>query len=215
MQDKSSIKDIVILIVCVSVVVIGLIGISYSHFISINKGQDNIINIGDLNVSFCIDETCKKDYANFGQVIGTKNVNGESNPDKIYPYENDIDALNNMPYVFNIKNTGSLKTYVTIKLVEDKDYVPSNKDNFSTAQLYSDHIKIGISECNGKINRENVNIRTYGELVDNTLVYEDVFESNTDKTYCLWTWLDNSTPNEVQNTYFVANLEFKAEYRPK
>ena len=132
MQNKSSVKDVIILIVCVSVVVIGLIGISYSHFVSINKGQDNVINIGDINVSFCIDETCSKDYANFGQVIGTKNVNGESVAEKIYPYGNDEDALNNTPYVFNIKNTGSLKTYISIRLTEDKDYIPSNKDYIST-----------------------------------------------------------------------------------
>ena len=38
--------------------------------------------------------------------------------------------------------------------------------------------------------------------------------SNEDRTYCLWTWLDENTPNDVQDTYFVANLDFDAEYKP-
>ena len=46
-------------------------------------------------------------------------------------------------------------------------------------------------------------------------INNEELKSEEEKTYCLWTWLDSTTPNEVQNTYFVANLSFDAEYKPK
>ncbi len=215
-ENKIMKRDIILLVVCVLVLVSLIGGFSYAYFTSIDKGQSNIISIGDLKVSFCVDETCKKDYANFGQVIGTKMVDGKSVIESIYPYEFDSDALKKDPYVFNIKNTGSLKTYVTIRLKEDKDYTPSAEysDYESLTTNYKDNIKIAVSDCNNKINTEEVTIKKYTELEDNIILNNEVFESGKDKTYCLWTYLDKDTPNEVQNTYFVANLDFSAEYKP-
>ena len=209
-------KDTIILIVCVFVLIIGTLRFTYSYFMTVNKGEDNVISIGDLKVSFCIDETCKKDYANFGQVIGTKNVNGKSVIESIYPYSSDEEALEKDPYIFNIKNTGTLKTYVTIKLNEDKDYILNNGyENYkSLTETYSNYIKVAVSECNNSINKE-ATIKKYGELDNNTILENIEFNSNEDKTFCLWTYLDSETPNEVQNTYFVANLDFTAEYKPR
>ena len=209
-------KEVLFLCIGVCILIVAVSCFSYAYFMSIDRGQSNIISVGDLNISFCVDETCKKDYANFGQVIGTKNVDGKSVIDNIYPYENEMDALKQQPYIFNIKNTGSLKTYVTIRLKEDKDYVLSdNYSNFTNlSELYSNHIKVAINDCSQSINRENAYIQSYGSLNDNIILNNEKFESGYDKTYCLWTYLDDSTPNEVQNTYFVANLDFKAEYKP-
>ena len=119
-------------------------------------------------------------------------------------------------YIFNIKNTGTLKSFLTIKLKEDKDYKPLNdiEEYKSLTELYSNNIKVGISDCSKNIDRENVSINTYGSLEDNIILRDDMLLSNEDRTYCLWTWLDENTPNEVQNTYFVANLDFNAEYKP-
>lgn len=209
-------KDTIILIICVFVLILGTLRFTYSYFMTVNKGEDNVISIGDLKVSFCVDETCKKDYANFGQVIGTKNVNGKSVIESIYPYSSDEEALEKDPYIFNIKNTGTLKTYVTIKLNEDKDYILNNGyENYkSLTETYSNYIKVAVSECNNSINKE-ATIKKYGELDNNTILENIEFNSNEDKTFCLWTYLDSETPNEVQNTYFVANLDFTAEYKPR
>ena len=203
MEDKTVKKDTVIL------------GVS-AYFMSVDKGEDNIISIGDLNVSFCVDKDCNENYSNFGQVIGTKNVNGKSVIESIYPYESDEEALKSNPYIFNIKNTGSLKTYLTIRLKEDDDYIlGSGYENYSSlTDMYSNHIRVAISHCDNSIDRENAVIQNYGLLVDNVILDNEVFNSGEDKTYCLWTYLDNTTPNESQNTYFVANLDFKAEYKP-
>ena len=42
---------------------------------SVDKGQDTVINMGDLNISFCKDTTCDTTYTNIGQIIGTKVYN--------------------------------------------------------------------------------------------------------------------------------------------
>ena len=216
MVDKMVKKDLIVLIVSVTLLIIATLGFSYAYFMSVDKGEDNIINIGDLKVSFCIDETCQKDYANFGQVIGTKSVDGKSVIESIYPYSSDAQALTTDPYIFNIKNTGSLKTYVTIKLNEDKDYVLNGDyENYKNlTETYSNYIKVAISRCDTKVERENATIMKYGELENNVLLSNVEFDSGSSQTFCLWTYLDSSTPNEVQDTYFVANLDFSAEYKP-
>lgn len=217
MQEiKSMKKDFIILCVSVILLIVLTISFSYGYFMSIGKSKNNVISVGDIDVSFCVDETCKKEYANFGQVIGTKIVDGKSVIENIYPYESEEEALKTSPYVFNIKNNGSLKTYLTIRLKEDKDYTLSSgyEEYKSLSQTYSDYIKVAISDCSNNINRENAKIMNYGYLVDNVILENEEFESGSNKTYCLWTFLDSNTPNEVQKTYFVANLDFKAEYKP-
>lgn len=215
-ENKTLKKDAIILSISVILLLSLVIGVSYSYFMSIDKGKDNVISIGDLNVSFCNDKECTKKYSNFGQVIGTKMVDGKSVIESIYPYASDEEALNSTPYIFNIKNTGSLKTYLTIRLKEDDDYILGSgyEEYKSLTEMYSNHIKIAISNCDEQINKEDVVISNYGTLEDNVILDNELFNSGEDKTYCLWTYLDNTTPNEVQNTYFVANLDFKAEYKP-
>lgn len=59
------------------------IGVTYVKFLSVDKGQDTVINMGDLNISFCKDTTCDTTYTNIGQIIGTK-VYNYTTTDKIY-----------------------------------------------------------------------------------------------------------------------------------
>ncbi len=210
--DKILKKEVLILIISVISVLILLGSVSYSYFFVINKGKSNIINVGDLEISFCTDESCNKKIPNFGQVIGTKNVNNTSVAEQIHPFIDDSEALKKMPYIFNIKNTGSLNTLLTIKLHEDKDY--SYKGYESVTVNYKDNIRIGISNCNDGVNTTDVDILKYSDSTDGMILRKEVLESKKDNTYCLWTWLDKDTPNSVMNTYFVANLDFKAEYIP-
>ena len=209
-------RNIIFITICVILLIIIGISVSYSYFVVTSSGKDNVISVGDLDVSFCEDESCKKNYPNFGKVIGTKVVNGNSVLESIYPYASDSEALLSDPYIFNIKNNGSLNTNITVRLNEDNDYKPSDdKEQYvSLTNLYSNYIKVAVSHCEKGIDRENVNIYTYGKLIDNIIVDNETINSGSDKTYCLWTYLDSTTPNEVQNTYFVANLSFKAEYLP-
>lgn len=201
-----------IIIISVVILTFILFRISYSYFFTIDEGENNVISVGDLKISFCEDETCNKGYENFGQVIGTKIIDGKRVVDNIYPFVSNEEALKTNPYIFNIKNTGSLKSFLTIRLLEDKDYAISNYK--SITENYSNNIRIGISECNNKIDRENVIVTTYNTLEDNIISTGKVLDKGEDVTYCLWTWLDENTPNNIDNSYFVANLEFSAEYKP-
>jgi hypothetical protein len=210
-------KNIIFIIISVIVLIVIGISVSYSYFLVTSAGKDNIISVGDLDVSFCEDETCKKNYPNFGKVIGTKTVNGESVLENIYPYPSDAEALNKDPYIFNISNHGSLDTNITVKLVEDKDYKPTNDREMyiKLTDLYSNYIKIAVSNCDNGIDRLNPTILNYGSLNNNIIIENDTIEKGKNKTYCLWTYLDSNNPNEVQNTYFDANLNFKEEYLPQ
>ncbi len=210
-------KNVIFILVSIIVLIVVGISVSYSYFVVTSNGKDNTISVGDLDVSFCEDESCEKNYANFGKVIGTKNVNGKSELESIYPYATDEEALLKDPYIFNIKNKGSLDTNITVRLTEDTDYKPSkDKEEFTNlTELYSNYIKVAVSNCDNGIDRKNVTIKKYGSLLDNIIIEFETIPKGTDKTYCLWTYLDSTTPNEVQNTYFVANLSFKAQYLPE
>ena len=215
--DKIIKREIGVLIVSIIAVFVVIIGISYALFFSVDEGEEDTINIGDLKITFCADKTCNDTYENLGKIIGTKKVGGVSVPSKVYPYESYKEAIKTEPYIFNIKNTGAIDAYLTVKLVEDKDYELGDnyKDYVSLISNYPEYIKIVISDCSKNLDRDNVVVLTYSELNNNVIKSEDFIGSNKDKTYCLWTWLDETTPNDAQNTYFVANLDFEAEYKPK
>ena len=214
--DKIIKREIGVLVVSVVAVFVVIIGISYALFFSVDEGEEDTINIGDLKITFCADKTCNDTYENLGKIIGTKKVGGISVPSKVYPYDSYKEALKTEPYIFNIKNTGAIDAYLTIKLVEDKEYelADNYKDYVSLIANYPEYIKIVVSDCSNSLERDKVEVLTYSELNKHIIKADDYLKSNQDKTYCLWTWLDYNTPNEAQNTYFVANLDFAAEYKP-
>ena len=215
--DKIIKRELLTFVVSIIAIIIVIIGISYALFFSIDEGNEDTISVGDLEITFCSDKSCNTTYDNIGQIIGTKKVNNVTVPSKIYPYSTYYDALKSTPYIFNVKNTGSLDSYISIKLVEDKDYILN--DNYShfisILDLYSNHLIVAIGDCTKEIERESVNVYKYSDLDNYTIMSSEYLKPNEDKTYCLWTWLDETTPNDAQNTYFVANLDFEAEYKPK
>ena len=146
--DKLIKREVITLLVSVSLLVIIFIGVTYAKFLSVDKGQDTVINMGDLNISFCKDTTCDSTYTNIGQVIGTKVENGTTVPASIYPYAGKTEYSNETPYIFKIENTGSLDSTVKIKLKEDATFTPSG-DYSSYARLtskYADHLKVAIKK---------------------------------------------------------------------
>ena len=146
--DKLIKREVITLLVSVSLLVIIFIGVTYAKFLSVDKGQDTVINMGDLNISFCKDTTCDTTYTNIGQVIGTKVENGATVPASIYPYAGKTEYSNETPYIFKIENTGSLDSTVKIKLKEDATFTPSG-DYSSYARLtskYADHLKVAIKK---------------------------------------------------------------------
>ena len=281
--DKLIKKEVITLLVSVSLLVIIFIGVTYAKFLSVDKGQDTVINMGDLNISFCKDTTCDTTYTNIGQVIGTKIENGASVPADIYPFKNDGSYSNETPYIFKIENTGSLDSTVKIKLKEDASFTPSG-DYSSYARLtskYADHLKVAIKKkilyqdtgyqfgdvnMDGLVNLQDVNlvlqaatenatltdvqkkligldssatisavhaanilqilngtsessystkVYTYSDLEDGVIFKDDIIKSGESATYFLWLYLDETTPNDAQRTYFVGNIDVDGEYIPK
>ena len=278
--DKLIKREVITLLVSVSLLVIIFIGVTYAKFLSVDKGQDTVINMGDLNISFCKDTTCDTTYTNIGQVIGTKIENGASVPADIYPFKNDGSYSNETPYIFKVTNTGSLDSTVKIKLKEDASFTPSG-DYSSYARLtskYAGHLKVAIKKkilyqdtgyqfgdvnMDGLVNLQDVNlvlqaatenatltdvqkkligldssatisavhaanilqilngtsessystkVYTYSDLEDGVIFKNDIIKSGESATYFLWLYLDETTPNDAQNTFFVGNIDVDGEY---
>ena len=281
--DKLIKREVITLLVSVSLLVIIFIGVTYAKFLSVDKGQDTVINMGDLNISFCKDTTCDTTYSNIGQVIGTKVENGTTVPADIYPFKNDGSYSNETPYIFKVENTGSLDSTVKIKLKEDASFTPSG-DYSSYARLtskYADHLKVAIKKkilyqdtgyqfgdvnMDGLVNLQDVNLvlqaatenatltdvqkkligldsstrisavhaanilqilngtsessystkgYTYSDLEDGVIFKNDIIKLGESATYFLWLYLDETTPNDAQKTYFVGNIDVDGEYIPK
>ena len=281
--DKLIKKEVITLLVSVSLLVIVFIGVTYAKFLSVDKGQDTVINMGDLNISFCKDTTCDSTYTNIGQVIGTKVENGTTVPAGIYPFKDNSSYSNETPYIFKVENTGSLDSTVKIKLKEDASFTPSG-DYSSYARLtskYASHLKVAIKKkilykdteyqfgdvnMDGLVNVQDVNlvlqastenatltdtqkkligldssatisaihaanilqilngtsessystkVYTYSDLKDGVIFKNDIIKLGESATYFLWLYLDETTPNDAQRTYFVGNIDVDGEYIPK
>ena len=283
--DKLIKREVITLLVSVSLLVVIFIGVTYAKFLSVDKGQDTVINMGDLNISFCKDTTCDSTYTNIGQVIGTKVENGVTVPASIYPFKNDGSYSNETPYIFKVTNTGSLDSTVKIKLKEDATFTPSG-DYSSYARLtskYAGHLKVAIRKrvlyqdtgyqlgdvnLDGIVNRTDadlildyctdlatftdlqkkladtysdssinsydavyllqlisgtvniegdapIHIYSYTDLEDGVIFKDDIIKSGESATYFLWLYLDETTPNDAQKTYFVGNIDVDGEYIPK
>ena len=279
--DKLIKREVITLLVSVSLLVIIFIGVTYAKFLSVDKGQDTVINMGDLNISFCKDTTCDSTYTNIGQVIGTKIENGTTVPAGIYPFKNDGSYSNETPYIFKVTNTGSLDSTVKIKLKEDTSFTPTG-DYSSYTRLtskYADHLKVAISKrvlyedtgyqlgdvnidgfvnfadflllkeyfttgvsnikpewdisMDGNFNGSDItmlksiilglkkdtstifNINNYTSLEDGVIYDNDIIKAGEEAIYFVWLYLDETTPNEAQKTFFVGNIDVDGEFIPK
>lgn len=61
----------------------------------------------------------------------------------------------------------------------------------------------------------NTNISSFSDLTDGIILGNDPLAPGESAIYFLWLYLDETTPNQAQKTYFVGNLDIKAEYIPK
>ncbi len=283
--DKLIKKEVITLLISVAFLVVVFIGVTFAKFLSVDKGEKTVINMGDLNISFCSDSTCDTTYSNIGQVIGTKVENGVTVPASIYPFKNDATYSNETPYIFKVENTGTLDSTVKIKLKEDATYTPTG-DYSSYTRLslkYPEHLKVAIRKrvlyqdtgyqlgdvnmdgivnetdaylildyiignvtfsdlqkkladidsdsgidstdgvyllllINGKENIEGAAptyVYSYTDLEDGVIFKDDIIKAGESATYFLWLYLDETTPNDVQKTFFVGNIDVEGEFIPK
>ena len=281
--DKIIKKETITLLISVGLLLIIFIGVSFASFFKIDEGKDNVVETGDLNISFCNDSTCDTTYENIGQVIGTTKQDGTSVPASIYPYPNDGTYSNATPYIFKVTNTGTMDATITIKLKEDEDFLPTG--DYSEYQrltsLYSEHLKVAVRkkvlasgseyqlgdvDLNGIVNYDDAtllvdiatknitptdeqkkvgdidgdgeidandvdylneaingqndhmmrmtHINSFSTLSNNIIYSGDKIAPGESATYFLWLYMDETTPNQAQKTYFVGNLNIEGEFVP-
>ena len=282
--DKIIKKEVITLLISVGLLLTVFIGVSFASFFKIDEGKDNVVETGDLAISFCSDSTCDTTYENIGQVIGTTKQDGTSVPTSIYPYPNDGTYSNATPYIFKVTNTGTMDATITIKLKEDEDFLPTG--DYSEYQrltsLYSEHLKVAVRKkvlasgseyqlgdanldgivnyddsmtifdisngdieandvqkitadvtCDGVVDLEDATlfidaikgyngynefkantISSFSTLSNNIIYNGDKIAPGESATYFLWLYLDETTPNQAQKTYFVGNLDIQGEFIP-
>ena len=122
----------------------------------------------------------------------------------------------------------------------NKDGIVNLEDANQIQKIYADIVEITeedkiISDINGdtKINgtdslilRQSINglksndklpktnIYSFNSLIDGTILTNDPLAAGENAIYFLWLYLDETTPNQAQKTFFVGNLDIKAEYIP-
>ena len=282
--DKLIRKEVITLIISVAMLVIIFIGVTYAKFLSVDNGEDVVIELGDLKINFCNDSTCDSTYSNIGQVIGTKVVDGVSMPASIYPFKNDGTYSNETPYIFKVENTGTLDSTVKIRLKEDASFTPTGDyaDYARLTSKYANHLKIAIRKrvlyqdtgyqlgdvnMDGIVNKKDLDFITYcnannisfselqqqlgdlnsdssvdaidatiilrmlagkktidgiiqtytysyTDLEDGVIFKDDIIKAGESATYFLWLYLDETTPNDAQKTFFVGNIDVAGEYIP-
>ena len=282
--DKIIKKEVITLITSVGLLLIIFIGVSFASFFKIDEGENNVVQTGDLAISFCSDLSCDNTYQNMGQTIGTTKQDGSTIPESIFPYPNDGSYSNTTPYIFKVENTGSIEATITIKLNEDTDFLPTGdySEFKRLTDLYGSHLKIAIrkrvlapgSEYQmGDVNMDGIvnandsklisesvvsgksltdeqneladingdgNVNTSDALeiqkmllgessklepittvnsfsnLENSIIYKgDTLEAGESAIYFLWLYLDNTTPNQAQSTYFVGNLDIQGQFLPE
>ena len=123
----------------------------------------------------------------------------------------------------------------------NKDGIVNLEDANQIQKIYADIVEITeedkiISDINGdtKINgtdslilRQSINglksndklpktnIYSFNSLIDGTILTNDPLAAGENAIYFLWLYLDETTPNQAQKTFFVGNLDIKAEYIPQ
>lgn len=97
---------------------------------------------------------------------------------------------------------------------EDKIIVDTNGDGLITV-ADSQHLLQSINGTNYSDTLPKTTVSSFSELTDGIILGNDPLAPGESAIYFLWLYLDETTPNQAQKTYFVGNLDIKAEYIPK
>ena len=199
--------------VCVFVLTLSTIGVSYASFFTVKTNTNNqSISTGTLQVSYGNDTTSainKENMESISDELGLS-LNGDGNVKVLF-----------------IQNTGSLNSTFTVNVGYDMENFTNRQGYKSTDPLTPlDYIKIAVYEYNG-INDETLIV---GPV---TIADLPIYSSNSDyrynryslffdtvggtsngdatKTYKIKTWLSDKAIPAARYTYFYINSEVVAE----
>lgn len=199
--------------VCVFVLTLSTIGVSYASFFTVKTNTNNqSISTGTLQVSYGNDTTSainKENMESISDELGLS-LNGDGNVKVLF-----------------IQNTGSLNSTFTVNVGYDMENFTNRQGYKSTDPLTPlDYIKIAVYEYNG-VNDETLIV---GPV---TIADLPIYSSNSDyrynryslffdtvggtssgdatKTYKIKTWLSDKAIPAARYTYFYINSEVVAE----
>ena len=212
-------REIKITIGVVLFVSVLFITLSYAIFKVDKSGASDVIKFGDISLSFCQDATCASNVSNIGNIIGTEtDSNGNTVYSKIYPTSDPVtnDDWNNLkPYIFTLKNTGSLPLYVSIFLERDMTAGTLSDGTSEYSEFVSDdQVKIGFG-----VQGETPTIGLYSDYL-NTTDNNHKIASNIQigvgetKIFNLYAWLKSDAENASLGKYFVTQISARGEYLP-
>ena len=204
-------REILIASLSIILVTLGIIAFSYSVFMDVEEGETNVINFGDIAMSFCADASCNTLVDNLGNIIGTEtNESGESVPVKVYPMSQ-TEGLNTIPYKFILENTGDYDLYVSIKLEPDTEFILNTE-----FPDYVDYTETAYSNIMVAFGEDGLNptVQLYSELTDYQLADNILIEAGTQKIFNLYAWVKEDAPNTAQGTYFVTEISAVGEFIP-
>ena len=197
-------KEILITVLSI-VIIVSFFGlITYAYFMDIKETDLNVIKYGDIELTFCADTSCDNSISNIGRVIGR---NGSGAPIFMYP-QIEAEALATVPYIFKLSNTGDLGLDLTIRLEkEDNPTLENEYSDYTPADDTYIYTAFGVQG-------EDPVVKLYTELEDGSILLNLFLEKSETRIFNLWTWLKEDAPNEVQGTYFIADISIKGEYKP-
>ena len=233
MIDKLLKREISITVSIVIIVSLLFIAFSYAIFkIDVNS-ESSTITFGDIDLSFCKNETCDEKLTNIDNIIGKKTENGITSYVPIYPQDDpskleDYSSLT--PYTFTITNTGDLDLYVSLYLEKDETEAAKTGNNPHTSETQSDQasdlynksasedqIKIAIGEVGilPTIKLYSSTKNVVNQIVSHEIASQIYLKSGESKTFNLYAWLVSDAKNESQGAYFITKISAKGEYLPE
>ena len=156
------------------------LGSAYAVFTSISKSADyNVIKVGTLNIDF-------------GEDSGNNiNLSGK------YPMS-DEEGLKLTPYVFTIKNTGSLTADYEVFIQDDLDMINSEEENCANIQLNKDYIRYKLDTA------EPANLSSIAD--SNYKIATGSLKAGGSVTYTLYVWIREGVGNDVLNKHYHGKI---------
>lgn len=113
----------------------------------------------------------------------------------------DQKGLTNKPYVFKVKNSGTISANYRLSLINDNDFY--KLDNCAGSKLDWSNIKYSF--------QKNNEVATKGILKDtNGILNLGTIEPNQIDTYKLILWINSDATNEIMNQHFHGKIKVEA-----
>jgi len=169
-------RDTIILVVSIVLVLITLIGSSYSFFFEVKTSDtDNTYVTGYLEISF-------------------ESTSGQINLSNTVP-KTESEGEDLTPYVFKVKNTGNLNYKFDLKLLSDTAVI--TEDGCEDIQLSQSFIRVKLNDNASVLLSDTTN----GVIAEDLII-----NAGSEMTFELKVWLDENTTNEAIGKHFHGKI---------